>query len=495
MSVTAGVWQAAEVSYGGRGREGLTGAAILYLNGALSRVRYIERMSSVMEAAVPPEDVREAGWAVIHESLLRLAQRRGDDDVEEARLLLVGLKRRIHEPLGFGSFLEYVERVLGYMPKQAVERIRVARAFADLPPLRDSVRRGELCWSAAREISRVAVPETVDAWIEECRDERMRDIERFVAGRKPGDLPTAPPDEAARTHVVRLEVQGEALALLREARTALTRDAGEHVSDERLVQLLARAVLEGGADPGRAAYQLAIHDCPSCERARAEGGGELVPVGATVAEMARCDAQVIQLDGAAPRAPAHPHVGAPSGPHAPFPPPRPRASQTIPPAVRRQIVRRHGGRCAVRGCRHAGFLHQHHTHRRADGGQHDPEHMCLLCEAHHRAVHDGYLVIDGTWSTGFRFFHADGTPYGRRRRRSLDSPTEDKALRQGWTAITRQNRLAAATRHLRSCGLPEHEASRLVRTVAEEMPDEDALPAVVDAALRRWSPAATAGTA
>jgi len=200
--------------------------------------------------------------------------------------------------------------------------------------------------------------------------------------------------------------------------------------------------------------------------------------------MARCDALVIHLDGGASRARAHLHVGAPPGPHAPTPPPRPRASQTIPLAVRRQVVRRHGGHCAVRGCRHPSFLHQHHTHRRADGGQHDPEHMCLLCEAHHRAVHDGYLVIDGTWYSGFRFFHADGTPYGRRRRRSLDSPTEDQALRQGWTAITRQSRLAAATRHLRSCGLPEHEASRLVRTVAQDMPDEDALPAVVDAALR-----------
>jgi len=117
--------------------------------------------------------------------------------------------------------------------------------------------------------------------------------------------------------------------------------------------------------------------------------------------------------------------------------------------------------------------------------------MCLLCEAHHRAVHDGYLLIEGAWSTGFRFHHADGTPDGRRRQ-PRDAPTEAQAAREGWTAITRQSRLAAATRHLRSCGLPEHEAARLVRTVAEEMPGEDALPAVVDAALRRW---ATAGAA
>jgi len=223
--------------------------------------------------ALPEGDSREAGWAIIHENLLRLAAQRGKADVEEARWLLAGLKQRVHEPLGLGSFLEYVERVLGYPPKRAAERIRVAQALADLPALRDAVGSGELCWSAAREVSRVAVSDTVDAWIEACRDERMRDVERLVAGRRPGDLPEDPPEESARTHVVRFEVQGETLALLREAQTALTRDAGGHVTDDQLVQLLARAVLEGGADPGRAAYQLAIHECPGCGRARAEGGG------------------------------------------------------------------------------------------------------------------------------------------------------------------------------------------------------------------------------
>jgi hypothetical protein len=353
----------------------------------------------------------------------------------------------------------------------------------------------------------------VDAWIEACRDERMRDVERHVAGRKPGDLPADPPDEAVRTHVVRFEVQGETLALLREAQTALTRDAGGHVSDDQLVQLLARAVLDGGADPGRAAYQLAIHECPTCTRARAEGGGELVPVDATVAELVRCDAQVVPLDQGLHHEESSPHVGepaptSPTNPASPASPATPisrtedralphvgrgrrRAAQTIPPAVRRQIVRRHHGRCAVRGCRHAGFLHQHHTHRRADGGQHDPAHMLLLCEAHHRAVHDGYLLIDGTWSTGFRFFHADGAAYGRaseaRAGSARATPEPNTAGQTGWADISRQSRLAAATRHLRSCGLPEHEAARLVRTVAQKMAGEDTLPAVVDAALRRWA--------
>jgi len=53
--------------------------------------------------------------------------------------------------------------------------------------------------------------------------------------------------------------------------------------------------------------------------------------------------------------------------------------------------------------------------------------------------------------------------------------SEDAATRASWTSISRQSRLAAATRHLRSVGLPEHEAARLVRSAADELPVNDAL--------------------
>jgi hypothetical protein len=36
----------------------------------------------------------------------------------------------------------------------------------------------------------------------------------------------------------------------------------------------------------------------------------------------------------------------------------------------------------------------------------------VLCAAHQRAVHRGQLVIDGAVSTGLRFRHADGRPFG-----------------------------------------------------------------------------------
>ena len=113
--------------------------------------------------------------------------------------------------------------------------------------------------------------------------------------------------------------------------------------------------------------------------------------------MAACDAQDVAAVN--PR----PHVGAaPAG----------RASQTVPPATRRAVIRRDHKRCVVPGCRNHRFLDVHHVDPRAEGGGHDPHRLAVLCGGHHRAVHAGALCIDGTGAAGFVFRHADGTPYG-----------------------------------------------------------------------------------
>ena len=154
---------------------------------------------------------------------------------------------------------------------------------------------------------------------------------------------------------------------------------------------------------------MAVSVCDRCGGAGMDAGGERVPVGPEVVEMAGCDAQHIGRvdthvgtgDAHVGRADAGTHVG-------PV-----RATQTIPPAVRRAVLRRHGGTCAVPGCRNHAFVDVHHTVARAEGGDHDPDKLCVLCACHHRAAHDGRLVVSGTWSTGLRFQHADATPYGR----------------------------------------------------------------------------------
>ena len=77
-----------------------------------------------------------------------------------------------------------------------------------------------------------------------------------------------------------------------------------------------------------------------------QGSGEPVLVEPKVVEMAACDAQQL---GRLDQQPVDAHAGV----HVT---PLPRATQTIPPAVRRHVLRRDHGRCVVPGCRHATYV-------------------------------------------------------------------------------------------------------------------------------------------
>jgi hypothetical protein len=74
--------------------------------------------------------------------------------------------------------------------------------------------------------------------------------------------------------------------------------------------------------------------------------------------------------------------------------PRPRAKQSIPPALRRAVLTRDQRRCRVPGCTHATFVDVHHVQPRAEGGRNDASNLLTLCSAHHRATHRGELLIE-----------------------------------------------------------------------------------------------------
>ena len=295
----------------------------------------------------------------------------------------------------------------------------MAEALGELPELSEALRSGTLCWSAARELARVATQQTEAEWLQAARGHTVHEVERLVSGRRPGDRPRDPSLPEVRKHVLRFEVSAETYATYREAMKHVQQQTGGAVDDDRLLLVMAQSVLARGSsgvapqagaaanaaaaeedaptcatacpDPGRAPHQISYTLCPSCLRGRQEGGGELIDVPPETIAMARCDAQVLgPVDGAEPS----------------------RATQTVPPAIRRQVVRRDHGQCAVPGCRNSAFVSVHHLDLRSEGGGHDPRRMILLCGAHHRATHAGQLVITGGASTGLRFAHGDGTPYG-----------------------------------------------------------------------------------
>jgi hypothetical protein len=324
-------------------------------------------------------------WSTLHERVVAAGKRRIQGEHEVGRLLLQVRSARIWEHFGQSGIFEYAERTLGLTPRQTEERLRVASALTWLPASDAALASGRVHWSAVKEYSRIARPETEAAWADAAEKTTVGQIQRMVAERDVGDLPTDPPRRTVRRRRLVIDVSAEIYATWREAVGKLRRESGGPLSEEDAVQLMARAVLGGPRDEGRSSYQIHMTVCEQCGAADQEGRGVAVPVGAEIAEMAACDAQVVKQG---------------------------RATQDVTPAVRRECVRRQQGRCAVPGCRNATFCDLHHLQMRQDGGGHDADNLVVLCSAHHAAVHRGTLSIEGSWSRGLVFRHADGSPYG-----------------------------------------------------------------------------------
>src|SRR3954467_3837723 len=358
-------------------------------------------------AVIGFEDVHAAvSWRRAHEELVRLSAKRAGLDFEEGRWLLRAFRAGAHRELGYGSFHEYTERLFGYGPRLTQEKLRVAEALEALPETGEELKAGTLSFSAVRELTRVAVLATEREWLRAARGRTVREVEELVSGHRAGSRPGDVPDARARRHVLRFEVSGEALASFREAMAKIRRETGEALDDDAAILLLSRSVLEGTRDEARSSYQVALTVCERCRQGQQQGRGELVQVSQAVVDMAECDGQHIGHVEHSVEAGAH------AGTHVGTAKKRTRATQTIPPALRRQVLRRDGGRCQVPGCRHATFVDVHHLRPRSEGGANTIENLVTLCGAHHRASHAGKFSTHGTPSEGLTFVHADGTPYG-----------------------------------------------------------------------------------
>src|SRR5678815_5958087 len=109
-------------------------------------------------------------WREAHRALQAIVLRKAELDVEEASALLDAREARVHVELGYGSFGEYLERMLGYSARTVREKLRVAEELEALPAIRGALGSGELSYSAVREITRCAEPENEAQWLEAAKN-------------------------------------------------------------------------------------------------------------------------------------------------------------------------------------------------------------------------------------------------------------------------------------------------------------------------------------
>jgi Domain of unknown function (DUF222)/HNH endonuclease len=341
---------------------------------------------------------------------------------------------------GFRSCAHWLSWRVGLDLGAARERVRVARALAELPRLAEALARGELSYAKVRALSRVATPETEERLLAVGRAGTALHVERVVRGWRRVDR-LAEAREAEHQHrsrslqvfddedgmvVVRGRLTPEVGALLRRALEAgcealyqnRRRDAaaceGERALETpRLAQqradalaLVAESALHAGLDPGAPGerYQIVIHvdagvlaeasEAHAAAPASGEPGQSLLEEGTHVsAETSKrlsCDASRTVM--------RHEHAGRIVEVAA--------RTRTIPPALRRALQQRDKG-CRFPGCG-VRVAQGHHIHHWAHGGPTTLSNLASLCRRHHRSVHEEGYQVERRADGGLHFRRPDG---------------------------------------------------------------------------------------
>ena len=390
-----------------------------------------------MDDAPPGRSGARVGVERLGENIAELAAR-----IQAATYELLVLIREFDERAGWGdgfngfrSCAHWLNWRTGLDLGAAREKVRVARALAELPRLSAAMQRGDLSYSKVRALTRVATPANETELLDFAQCATAAHVERLVRAWRRVDRVAEAADDRRRQEsrhletwvdddgmvvirgrlspevgaVVRCALEAAADRLYQEAKAAddgVETSAGQRRADA--LGLVAEAALAADLDRGASTsgdrYQVVVHVDESVlgedQKDGADGapgqsaleGVEGLRVSAETSRRLACDtATVVMRHGRAGRVL---DVG--------------RKRRTISPALRRALTTR-DPECRFPGCQ-ARHCDAHHVRHWAAGGATRLDNLVRLCRHHHRAVHEeGFRVTlhpDGT----ARFCRPDGRP-------------------------------------------------------------------------------------
>ena len=75
------------------------------------------------------------------------------------------MRRRLYRDLGYSSINQYAVQALGFSRSRCGDFVQLARKLDRLPAVREAVASGRVGYTKAREIVKVATPETERRWL------------------------------------------------------------------------------------------------------------------------------------------------------------------------------------------------------------------------------------------------------------------------------------------------------------------------------------------
>lgn len=343
--------------------------------------------------------IREQDWKELHWKLRSIAQQRVALEAQETALLLEAEEEKLYRRLGYSTMLEYMERELHWGAHAASERLRVARELRSLPLIAETFERGDMCFSAVRELTRVATPDNEHEFLVKAQGQTARAVERMVAGLRRGDSPEDDPDPKLIKKKIFLEVSAEVWARYRRLRTEREKQNGQRLDDsEFLDRLLRDADAPATGAVTKPAVQVAVTTCKQCKKSFVAAGGDQIPIADKTAGWLTCDSVFVG------------HLDTND---------RTKPTSRIPDSVRRKVMQRDGFACIVPGCTATRNLDAHHFEHQQFGGQHTVENIGTICSGHHKQHHFGRLEISGSPGAWRFVWHTDegimsattGTPW------------------------------------------------------------------------------------
>ncbi len=307
----------------------------------------------------------------------------------------------------------------------AREKVRVAHALEKLPQISAAMERGQLSYSKVRAITRVADASTEDYFLQIALHGTAHHVERLASQfRDVLEVAELSREEQQQQHralryswerdgslmiSARLPAETGALVLKALERAvddiplpapvpidqptpdgyARERPVSWSVRHADALVVVAESFLAHGAEAMSAGdrQQVVVHVDAQTLIERTAGRCELEEGPSLAAETARrmtCDSSLVTIIEDERGEPLD--VG--------------RKTRAIPPALRRALASRDKG-CRFPGCTHTRYVDGHHVRHWADGGETRLSNLVTLCRFHHRAVHEGRLVIerldDGAW--------------------------------------------------------------------------------------------------
>lgn len=299
---------------------------------------------------------------------------------------------------GFCSCAHWLNFKCGIGMNAAREKVRVARALANLPRIEGGLAKGELSYSKVRAMTRIADASNEDYLMMIAKHGTAHHVEKLVSkyrgAKRVQDAAVAEEQYRDRelSHyydhdgclVIKARMPAEQGALIIKAlEMAMEKDfvAGCDTKDQPVAARRADALanvaetyMNNDESSGSTAdrYQVVVHVSP--------GTSEIEDGPHVTAETSRrigCDSTIVNINEDENGEPLS--IG--------------RRSRSIPPAMRRALRNRDGG-CRFPGCTNTRFVDGHHIKHWADGGETGLDNLVLLCRHHHHLVHEGGFACE-----------------------------------------------------------------------------------------------------